>query len=231
MRFACFKYFTVTTVCSQGAQKKENCWLELPWNTVLPPAGPSVPSAGHPPPASPWNTTNNLSIVAPGQLPTEPKHCPQIPSDKWDPPQQATHSITTNSAAFCVYDQHALCSLCGHACLTCAAPGSASPGPASCPAGDWAPVWAVSLTSAAPTPAGSASSDHSGSDFACGSPAPDASSGSLPAQTDGHTQAFSVAALVDSYFHYGLLISIKINAHHKIPESKVSSPHCLKNLT
>lgn len=103
-----FKYFTVTTV-SQGAQKEENCWLELPWNTALPPAGPSVPSAGHPPPASPWNPTNNLSIVAPGQLPTEPKHFPKIPYDELDPPQQFSDNRTTNSAAFCVYVQYAEC--------------------------------------------------------------------------------------------------------------------------
>lgn len=211
-----FKYFTATT-CRQGAQKQENCWLELPWNTALPPVGPSVPSAGHPPPASPWKSTNNLSIVAPGQLPTEPKHFPQIRCDEWDSPQLFANSITTRSAALCVYVQYALLSLFYDVCLTCVAPGSVSPGLASCPAGGSAPVWAVSLTSGAPTPAGSASSGHSGSESACGSPAPGASSGSLPARTREHTQAFSiqaaeqrVKAASNDCRHYGLLISLNI---------------------
>lgn len=183
--------YYVCTVCRQGAQKKEKCWLELPWNTALPPVGPSVPSAGRPPPAFPWSRTNNLSIVASGQLPTRAKALSSNQISRTT--RQFANSFTTNSYTV------RLCSLCYYVCLTCVAPGSVSPGPASCPAGGWAPVWAVSLRSGAPTPADSASSDHSGSDSACGSPVPGASSGFLPAQTHVHTQAFSVVALTDSY--------------------------------
>ncbi len=93
--------------------------------------------------------------------------------------------------------QHAHYIIC--VCLTCVAPDSASPGPASCPAGGWAPVWAASLTSGAPTPAGSASSDQSGSNSACGFPAPHASSGFLPAPTHWGTKALWVVGLIVGY--------------------------------
>lgn len=192
--YAEFQNFQLSLI-NKVHKRHENCLFESPWNTALPPAGLSAPSAGCSPPASPWNTTNNLSVAAPGQFPIKPKLYPQIRYDEWGSPQQFRTTVTTKTQMHRGFNvKHASCSLCRYVRLTCAAPGSASPGPASGPAGGWPPVWAVSLTSGAPTPAGSASSDHSGSDCACGSLAPDASSGSSPAATQKHTEAFSVVA-------------------------------------
>ena len=169
-------------------KRRRICFLEyLLWNIAQPPVGPSVPSAGHQPPASPWNQTNNLSITAPGQKTTRATQFPQNRYADWcwrwfstTLCQQRYHSFIMCLWSMCIMLIIIIM------CLTCAAPGSASPGPASCPAGGWAPVWAVSLTSGAPTPAGSVSSDRSDSCCACEFPAPDAGSGSSPA----HREAF-----------------------------------------